>query len=215
MDPAPLSPAPSESKSLKFGIFVILAVLLGGSFAAGAVYLWQQSEQEKMSTTLQSQVASLKQQVLTLQQNATAKQEEKDEPEAGNTDTSETSKPTINQKWKLVSGDVEDTCSKPTFAGEATVRGWYVWEAAYVEGTETWMLKVIAEDVKELPLQNLVSTYPEFNKTLRVVDVPADLEAKLKKASEKNPVAVTLKGYSAYCEGAPIASLKGLGAFKQ
>lgn len=115
-------------------------------------------------------------------------------------------------EWKLLSGEVNDTCSKPTFSGEATIHGWYASEVLFDE--QEWVFKVAKEDIANLPLQNVITDHPNFNETLNIVDASDSLEDQLKNASEENPELITIKGYSAYCEGSPRVSLEGVDALK-
>ena len=43
--------------------------------------------------------------------------------------------------WKLISGNVNDTCSTPTFEGQSIVHGWYKMVDNY--GQKEWMLSPV------------------------------------------------------------------------
>jgi hypothetical protein len=119
-----------------------------------------------------------------------------------------------SEGWKLISGNALDNCSKPTYSGESTIHGWYEWDYVYVE--KDWVLKIAAVDQQKLPVyyydENGKAQYAEG---ARLVDVTPELIKKLKAASKNNPVELTVKGFSAYCEGAPSVSIApGSQAFK-
>jgi len=109
--------------------------------------------------------------------------------------------------WQLVSGDPSDTCTKPTFKGEATVKGWYAYEDIYVEQKD-WVFNVIKEDVSKLP-----QIYDAYNKKylniekFRISDATPALQVSLKKYTKENPGEITIKSYWLYCEGLPSASV--------
>lgn len=112
--------------------------------------------------------------------------------------------------WELVSGNPTDTCSGPTYSGEAIVHGWYEWDYVYVE--KSWVLRISSEDAKKLPIKEILggtAFYDEFMKkpALVLTDAPAKLQAELKQASLENPVELKLQGFKMYCEGAPMVSL--------
>jgi hypothetical protein len=118
--------------------------------------------------------------------------------------------------WKLISGSPGDSCSTPTYEGEATIHGWYEWDYSYVE--KEWVLKIFPADAEKLPAKNAYGeeSYSHFSKSpvLRLADADAQLVRKLKAASKTKPVPLTVKGFSAYCEGAPNVSVeKGSAAF--
>jgi hypothetical protein len=120
--------------------------------------------------------------------------------------------------WKLISGVPEDTCMTPTYEGEAIIRGWYEWDYSYVE--KEWVLKILPQDAPKLPAEDAygAESYGHFSKdpVLRLIDADPQLARKLKAASKDNPVELTVKGFSAYCEGAPSVSLApGRVAFKK
>jgi hypothetical protein len=120
--------------------------------------------------------------------------------------------------WKLISGSPEDSCSTPTYEGEATIHGWYEWDYSYVE--KEWVLKILPADAEKIPAKDAYGeeSYGHFSTdpVLRLVDADAQLTKKLKAASKTKPVALTVRGFSAYCEGAPNVSLaKGSSAFKK
>lgn len=112
--------------------------------------------------------------------------------------------------WELTGGNPSDTCSGPTYSGEATVHGWYSWDYVYVE--KSWVLNISTEDAEKLPIKEILGGtvyYDEFMKKpgLVLTDAPVKLQAELKQASEENPVELKLQGFKMYCEGAPTVSL--------
>lgn len=209
-------------KSSKTGLWVASAIILTALLVGGGVYVLQQSQLDALREGLQTQINNLKQQ-LNDQKNdkdETKKSSDSNLSTAPTTvtsnDTGSSAQPTepvsSDVEWKLVSGNPEDTCSGPQYEGSATIRGWYSYEENYVE--KEWLFRVVDEDVKKLPLQNITAKYSWFNTKLSVVDASSELEDKLKRATKENPVSITIKGYSAYCEGNPSVSLKGVGALK-
>lgn len=109
------------------------------------------------------------------------------------------------KEWKLISGDPKDNCTHVIYEGEAKLHGWYVWERNYSQ--EEWMLHVSDLEIPK---------FPDFNKDdigtygngFRLEGASKELEAKLKKADKNHPVTLTIKGFYAYCEGAPIVSIQ-------
>lgn len=115
--------------------------------------------------------------------------------------------------WQLVSGNAEDTCSTPIYKGEAKIKGWYVWDYNYVE--KTWMLEIAEEDIDKLPIKEAYGeeTFALWKKNanyiFRLTDAETQLERKLKSASKTKPIEITVRGFKAYCEGAPLVSING------
>lgn len=107
--------------------------------------------------------------------------------------------------WKLVAGDPRDTCFKPTWSGSATIHGWYVLGTNYTEDAKTWNLKIGKNDNWKMPISFNV---PDVE--YRLIGASPELEAQLKKADEKNPVTLTIHGFSVYCEGNPVVYVNGL-----
>lgn len=132
-------------------------------------------------------------------------EEENKEETKNNTDNIE------EMEWKLVSGDPSDTCSSPTYSGEAKLNGWYVFDYSYVE--KEWLLQVAEEDAKKIPVEEVYGekSYGEWIKKPQFLlgGVTPELENELKNASPENPIEVTVKGFKAYCEGAPQLSISG------
>ena len=48
---------------------------------------------------------------------------------------------------------------------------------------------------------------------MKLIDAPNDLEDRLKKASEKNPVETTIRGFFGHCEGGAVSIGQGRKAF--
>lgn len=113
--------------------------------------------------------------------------------------------------WKLVSGDPSDTCSSPTYKGEAQIRGFYVYDYSYVE--KEWLLQILPEDANKIPVNQVYSdkNYSEWIKKPQFAlgGVTPELEKELKSASKDNPKTITVKGFKAYCEGVPQLSING------
>jgi hypothetical protein len=112
--------------------------------------------------------------------------------------------------WELTGGNPTDTCSSPTYSGEATIHGWYEWDYVYVE--KNWVLRISTEDAKRLPIKEILGGteyYNEFMKKpgLVLADAPKNLQEELKQASAENPIELNVRGFKMYCEGAPIVSL--------
>lgn len=106
---------------------------------------------------------------------------------------SENEKWNISPKWKLVSGNPSDSCSRPTYSGDVEIRGWYEWGSNYT--SKEWLLHVDKRDVTKL-IDGYAGLYSLRN-------VPDSLVAKLKKANDKNPVTIKIKSLAYYCEGLP------------
>lgn len=112
--------------------------------------------------------------------------------------------------WELTVGNPEDSCSSPTYLGEAIVGGWLTWDYVYVE--KDWVLNISQEDAKKLPIKELLGgteSYDQFMKkpVFILTDGSKTLIEQLKQASPENPVKLTIKGFKMYCEGAPMVSL--------
>lgn len=110
--------------------------------------------------------------------------------------------------WTLVSGDPNDACTRPTYNGETELQGWYVYDYNYVE--KDWLFQVTPDDVDNIPIATILgdtfdnwAEKPHYN----LDNVTPELEAELKAATEKNPKTITVKGFSVYCEGAPVLNL--------
>jgi len=127
------------------------------------------------------------------------------------TTTNETDTTTDKKvEWKLVSGDPSDTCSAPTYEGETTVRGWYVYDYSYVD--KTWLLQVLEADVDKIPIKEVYGeeSYAQWvEKPQFLFDATTEQVEDLKKASQDNPIEVSVKAFRAYCEGAPQLSQSG------
>lgn len=82
---------------------------------------------------------------------------------------------------------------------------------SYVE--KEWLLQVAEEDAKKIPVEEVYGekSYGEWIKKPQFLlgGVTPELENELKNASPENPIEVTVKGFKAYCEGAPQLSISG------
>lgn len=201
-----------NSKNTKTIWIAAVAVIITTLITGGGVYAWQNSSNKSIEQNLQQQITLLQNQISELKE-----AQKTQETTTQETTIKETNTPVANTNsdWKLVSGFVDDTCSGPTFEGNVNIRGWYSYikegEEIYISG---WMFNVVSEDIAKLPLDKIAAKNSMFNKRLKIVDVTPDLEEKLKKATEQNPVSVALKGYITYCEGAPLVSINGVEALK-
>lgn len=111
--------------------------------------------------------------------------------------------------WTLVSGDMKDTCTAPTFSGEAQVRGWLVY--AETLGTKEWMFQIAKADQRKLPMFEFVSgglTRTDVNQMAYLDSIPDELVGRIRTATPESPVTVTVKGYRLYCEGSPLLSFE-------
>ena len=108
--------------------------------------------------------------------------------------------------WKLIVGDPTDSCTNPTFEGEVTVHGWYVWDTFYVE--KEWMLYISDEDSDKLPFDKSFLGYgKDDQRKLRLDDASKERERNLIRASKEHPREVVIRQYSLYCEGSPTVRI--------
>ncbi len=108
--------------------------------------------------------------------------------------------------WKLIVGDPTNTCTRPTFEGEVTVHGWYVWDTFYVE--KEWMLYISDEDSDKLPFDKSFLGYGKDDQLkLRLDDASKERERNLIRASKEHPREVVIRQYSLYCEGSPTVRI--------
>ena len=103
----------------------------------------------------------------------------------------------IFSEWKLISGDPQNSCSRPKYSGEVSIRGWYEWKTNYT--SKQWVLHVYPEDKEKL-----IDGYKGFYSLINVSD---SLAEKLKEANKENPVSITVKELGYYCEGLPWLEL--------
>jgi hypothetical protein len=108
----------------------------------------------------------------------------------------------LTSNWEIVSGDPNDTCSRPSYSGEATINAWYVYDYDYVE--KRWLIKISKNDLKNIFKDQTAATY---NPTFSLIDMDKELEERLKNSSESNPVKLTIRSLYFYCEGSVRASL--------
>jgi hypothetical protein len=111
------------------------------------------------------------------------------------------------KEWELKSGDPNDICSIPVFQGKSKVNAWYVYGKGY-ENKNEWLLKIADGYESKLPLLEKNRTRKDFHLKVKLQDISDELENKLKKASQENPVEVEISAYLAYCDGIPLASLQ-------
>jgi len=186
-------------KKLYLGQF-LLAGLLVFLLAAGCTMNKEKTaEEENQESTSQENT------------NENESENEATEEETEDTTSDEAEEKTETKvEWKLVSGDPLDTCSSPTYTGEAEINGWYVYETNYVD--KEWLFQISDEDVDKLPVEELYGDqgYTEWLKKplLQLTGASEELENELKSASVENPVTITIKGYRVYCEGNPQIGLE-------
>lgn len=101
--------------------------------------------------------------------------------------------------WILLDGDPLESCTRPLFGGNATIRGWYVWDTFYVQ--KEWMFHIADKDISKLPFDMFRFDAPI---NVRLTDISYSLEEKLKRSSKEKPVEVTIDQVLFYCEGAPV-----------
>lgn len=132
----------------------------------------------------------------------------------------------VIKEWELVEGEAQDTCTHPTFKGEAIVYGWYEYADDYVE--KAWQFHVSDQDLYNLPVNQLFNgtesllfsyykTHPLFRlyknyvthtESNNPVNISAALEAKLKNASAQKPYPIRVTQFSQYCEGSGVIVVK-------
>lgn len=86
----------------------------------------------------------------------------------------------------------KNSCSKHAYDGSAKIKVW----ASEKED----IVQVAKEDVGKLPIKETEQA------KLKLVDVPETLANKIKQASEKKPVEITIKGIYLDCNNIPSAS---------
>lgn len=128
----------------------------------------------------------------------------------------------VIKEWKLVEGEAQDTCTIPTFTGEAIVYGWYEYSDDFIE--KTWQFHVSDQDIYNIPTNQLYNAdgssllpfykknpwfhvfqrYTTHTTNLNIVKISQDLETKLKNASEQKPYPIKVTQFSQYCEGSGV-----------
>lgn len=108
-------------------------------------------------------------------------------------------------RWELVSGDPNQDCGKPVWNGLATLKGWYDFDeetaakaAINKEPFPSGYFKVSPEDSWKLPVD-----LQEYSFYLKA---PDSIKKLVENSTEENPVSLTVKGFSYYCEGSPTLS---------
>lgn len=109
--------------------------------------------------------------------------------------------------WKLTKGDVSDTCTDPTFSGQVTLKGRYVWDTSYV--SNQWLFKITADQLKLLPLDQLkLGSYYKDKPQFILKNVSTILEEELKLATDFDPQEITITQFNQYCEGSANLTVK-------
>ena len=114
--------------------------------------------------------------------------------------------------WKLLSGNLSDTCTFPVWDGQASVRGWYQYEESY-GGEKNWYLHLLSDDLLKLPAESyLGKSFREdpsgiWNPQFKFRHADQALIERLKDGSPDDPVEMTIKGYGEYCEGPAFISV--------
>lgn len=93
------------------------------------------------------------------------------------------------------------SCTAHAYKGNAKVSGWLV------EENHEKFLRIAEKDLVELPQYDGTEEFKNNNSKVKVIDITAQIENKLKKSSEKNLVSIPLKGYLTRCQGVPLASI--------
>lgn len=106
----------------------------------------------------------------------------------------------VASDWKLTAGNPNQDCSSVEYSGKEEVDAWLEWRTNYVE--KTWLLAIAENDRPKLLLN--WPWKPYFN----ITDLSGELRSKLMTASEKNPVKVTVRKISHYCEGQPSLGIE-------
>lgn len=88
----------------------------------------------------------------------------------------------------------QNTCQARAYEGAAEVR---VWQK---EETEKMILQVSSEDAIKIP--------PKNDASFQLIDPTPELEQKITKSSEKNPVKIKISGFATLCDGTYLASLE-------
>lgn len=189
----------------------LLALMLVLLLAAGCTLGGEKKkEEDKEKDAVQEKNIEDKKDNGTADINETKEEDVNENDEADETED-KTTKADKTSDWKLISGDINDTCSSPTYSGEAQISGWYVYDYSYVE--KEWLLQISAEDTDKIPVAEVYGekSYSEWIKKPQFVldGVTPELEKELKNASSEKPKTITVKGFKAYCEGAPQLSLNG------
>jgi hypothetical protein len=104
--------------------------------------------------------------------------------------------PIVDNDWKLISGNPKEDCSALIYEGSGNITGYYSYEDIY---GPRWIFRFVSgqENVK----------LDKSQEYILLVDADKALEDRLKKATMKNPITITVKGLSIHCEGA-AASIK-------
>jgi hypothetical protein len=119
--------------------------------------------------------------------------------------------PELLPTWTLQSGDSNDTCTAPTFSGEARIRGWLVYGDNL--GTSDWLFSVVPADQKKLPMYRYRlngQDVTDVNQFVDLWEIPQELVQRVRMATPESPVTLTIKGYRLYCGGRPVVGFTEL-----
>ena len=115
------------------------------------------------------------------------------------TTTTNTATTTSNgiDDWKLIYDGGSDDCAVHIYEGKRVIGGWYSYEQIYSE--KEWIFRVLYYYDKNGIKKNFDNTMPDY---YRLKDVTSDLEARLKRSTDKDPIEITIQGQYFQCEGA-------------
>jgi hypothetical protein len=176
--------------------YKILSIALGAAVLVltGTLLTVVRSENEATKASVEQQIES-----------KTPTETEPPAPEAEKPATNSVDMKTI--PWKLTKGDVTDTCTSPTFTGQVTLKGRYVWDTSYV--ANQWLFEISPDQLKLLPLAQLkLGSYYEDKPQFVLQNVSADLEEQLKNATDFEPQEITITQFNQYCEGSANLKVK-------
>ncbi len=109
--------------------------------------------------------------------------------------------------WTLVAGELSDTCTAPTFSGEARIRGWLVYTETL--GSPEWLFQIADSDQAKLPLHTFTQSgliRTDVNRLAFLDRIPESLVTPIRSATPEKPVTITVRGYRLYCEEHPSLS---------
>ena len=192
---------------------IVLALMLIVLLAAGCTIGEKKEEQKNENNTVQGEniendngkVGEIKDGEEAVENEA----EDNNEEEENNMEANEVEETSKVSEWKLISGNPNDTCSSPTYSGEAEVRGFYVYDVSYVD--KEWLLQILPEDATKVPVNKVYDDISYANWLVKpqfsLNGATPELVEELKSATKDNPKTITIKGFKAYCEGVPQVSL--------
>ena len=122
--------------------------------------------------------------------------------------SADSSSPIIKEEERIAE---EITCKPRYYEGETEIQGWLV---SPLNDGEELNIQIKTEDVEKLPV--LESGIESMNFIVTLVDPTEEIARELQKATQENPVSMTLRGYNQNCQSFPQISLKAASiAFKK